>query len=230
MKGNKMSGKSYLLIGGAITIVVLLLIIINLDATSTINNNTNSNKTTEDLSATEINDSVAQVDTQADTKVSETQSWALSAEDDLKEEAERTLDDNKKKELENLAESYYLTLVESESDEKREGIETYKDITSYIKPGLVDDTYVIFSSYNMKFENIETLAPGMSVVYVGKGDGDNYSIIKATNDEELNDYINLLLQEDDIVKLTNEVNTSLEKAMKEDVSLKDFIQKVEKAE
>jgi hypothetical protein len=230
MKGNKMNSKSYLLIGGAITIVVLLLIMTNINSTSSKKmlkkNVTNTDETDNDGSTTKKNESVEQTDANE----SETQSSTLSAEVESKEETENSLDDDTKKELENLAESYYLTLAESNSDEKREGIEAYQDITSYIKPGLIDDTYVIFSSYNMKFENIETLAPGMSVVYVGKGVGENYSIIKDTKDEELNDYINLLLQEEDMVRLTDEVNTSLEKAMKDDTTLKDFIQKVEKAE
>ncbi|BCN30934.1 hypothetical protein [Anaeromicropila herbilytica] len=226
MKGNKINYKRYLLLGGAITVVILLLIITNIYLTLSKNNITNSKETTQDTSTIVNRDSK----TQKDSKETDTEIDSTTLGEDSTKEIERTLDENTKKELENLAENYYLTLAKSKSDEKREGIEAYTNITSYIKSGLANETYVIFSSYDMKFENIKTLAPGMSVIYAGKASDGKYAVKKDANSEEQNDYINLLLKEEDMKTVTNEVNTNLEKAMKDDKVLKEFIQKVEKAE
>ena len=113
--------------------------------------------------------------------------------------------------------------------EKREGIEKYDNVKTIIRSGLDERTYLVFTTYNMKFYNIETEAPGMSVVYVITDKSGILAIDQDTNDQKLQNYINELSQEDEIKSEIERINTELESATKKDETLKDFINKLQKA-
>jgi hypothetical protein len=106
---------------------------------------------------------------------------------------------------------------------KREIIENYKNLKTYVKPGLENDTYVVFTTYNIKFNNIDTLAPGMSVLYVVKDASGKFLISDNLEDDKLNDYIASLSSEQDIKDVIDTINTKLENAIKKDKSLKKFM-------
>jgi len=105
----------------------------------------------------------------------------------------------------------------------REAIEAYKNIKTYVKPGLEKDSYVVFTTYDIKLYNIDTLVPGMSVISVIKDEKDVLSINNESNDKELNNYIKQLASDKDIKSIIEEVNTKLSEAIKKDESLKEFI-------
>ena len=110
-----------------------------------------------------------------------------------------------------------------EINEKREGIEEYKNIKTYVRPGLEEDTYVTFTTYEMKFYNIKTLAPGMSVLYIAKDESGELTILNRAEDNELNEYINELSNEDELAGVILDVNTRLKQAMKKDKELTAFV-------
>jgi hypothetical protein len=107
--------------------------------------------------------------------------------------------------------------------QKREVIEKYKNIVTYIKPGLLPDTYVVFTTYNMKVTNIDTLVPGMSLLYITKNENGDLRVNNDTPDEQLNQLLTQLTKEDDIKSLIDKVNSDLKSAMAKDNSLKDFV-------
>lgn len=113
--------------------------------------------------------------------------------------------------------------------EKREGIERYNDVKTIIKAGLEEETYFVFTTYNMKFFNIETEAPGMSVAYVVTDKSGALAIEQDTSAPNLQIYINKLSQEKDIKSEIERVNKELASATKEDETLKDFIDQLQKA-
>ena len=57
-------------------------------------------------------------------------------------------------------------------------IESYNDITVYTKPGLTDDSYVVYASYKLKFTDIKAEAPGLSQLYVMKNEDGSYIMAK----------------------------------------------------
>lgn len=167
-------------------------------------------------------------------------------EDSLKmAETEVTIDEETRVEVEKLMTNYYDTskkvvekLIESDTikengqtvkeiNEKREGIESYKNIKTYIRPGLEENTYVVYTSYNMKLYNIKTLAPGMSVLYVVKNEKSEFAILDKPEDTQLNEYIDQLSKEEEISNLILDVNTRLADAMDKDKSLKTFVESLE---
>jgi hypothetical protein len=112
--------------------------------------------------------------------------------------------------------------------EKREGIEKYNDVKTIIKPGLKEGTYFAFTTYYMKLFHIKTEVPGMSVVYVITDSKGALAIEHDTSAPDLQDHINKLSQEKEIKTEIERVNTELASAVKEDATLKDFIDKLQK--
>jgi len=121
--------------------------------------------------------------------------------------------------------------VKEEITEKRSGIEAYKDIQVIVRKGLEKDTFVAFASYKTKFLNIDTLAPGMSVLYIVTNEDGKLGIQDTPDDEKLADHIDQLLKEEEITALVNNVNTGFAEAVEKDETLKAFVEKLtEKAE
>ncbi len=112
--------------------------------------------------------------------------------------------------------------------EKREGIEKYNDVKTIIKSGLKEGTYFAFTTYYMKLFHIKTEVPGMSVVYVITDSKGTLAIEHDTSAPDLQDHINKLSQEKEIETEIERVNTELASAVKEDATLKDFIDKLQK--
>lgn len=110
--------------------------------------------------------------------------------------------------------------------EKREGIEEYNQVKTTIKAGLEEGTYLVFTTYNMKFFNIETEAPGMSVVFVVTDKSGALAIENDISDPKLQEYINELSQEEEIKSEIKRVDTELSDATKSDETLKNFIDKL----
>ena len=100
-------------------------------------------------------------------------------------------------------------------------IESYSNINVYTKKGLTDDSYVVFVSYDLKFTDVATPAPGLAQLYVVKKD-DKYTIHNDKSDTEVNEYIDKTNQDEDVKKLISEVETNLNKAMESDADLKAF--------
>lgn len=118
--------------------------------------------------------------------------------------------------------------VKKEITEKRSGIEAYKDIKVIVRKGLEKDTFVAFASYKTKFLNIDTLAPGMSVLYIVTNEEGKLGIQETPEDEKLAEHINQLLKEEEIASLVDNVNSGFAKALEKDDNLKTLVEKLTK--
>lgn len=105
-----------------------------------------------------------------------------------------------------------------------EYIKKYKNIQCYTKTGLYDNTYVVFAYYEIKFKNIETLAPGIDVLYVirDKETGSVFIHNGATANADIKTYIEALGQDEDVANLYAQVNSALQDALNADSALNDF--------
>lgn len=98
--------------------------------------------------------------------------------------------------------------------------EGYRNIVCYTKPGETEGTYLVCVSYDLKFKNSLTLAPGFQWSYVRPGtDG----TLHLTVDDELSPsekaYVDEALQADEIVLLRIEIYAKLRAALESDASL-----------
>lgn len=105
-----------------------------------------------------------------------------------------------------------------------EYIKKYENIQCYTKSGLYDNTYVVFTYYEIKFKNIETLAPGIDVLYVIRDEetGSVYIHNGATANADIKTYIEALGQDEDVAALYEQVNTAFQDALNSDSALNEF--------
>lgn len=195
---------------------------------------------TSEIENTSDAESTSDVDsTSSEESTSELKS-AAESQNTLRTASTSGISEDTKKQIDVIVASYYDTTKtvdtsilagsnEKENNKiiesimlKREGVEEYKDIVTYVRLGLDADSFVVFSTYNIKFNNIDTLAPGMSVLYVINNNG-NYAIKDEPDNDELNQYINQLSSEEEIKNIIAEVNTKLTSAIEKDETLKTFI-------
>lgn len=97
-------------------------------------------------------------------------------------------------------------------------IEDYQAVTCYTRPGLTEDSYVVYVTYDVKFRRVDTLAPGLMWCYVAKNDDGTYVIRENLTPEEA-DYVAKQNQTEDVRLLSNQVNERLRSAIESDTLL-----------
>lgn len=117
-----------------------------------------------------------------------------------------------------------------EIEVRNESVESYENIECYTKLGLYDNTYVVFVYYEIAFKNIDTLAPGIDVIYVIRDEetGSVYIHNGATANNDINNYVQALAKDEDVAELLDRTNKALEQALKEDSALNDFYKALNK--
>lgn len=104
-----------------------------------------------------------------------------------------------------------------------EYIEDYRDIICYTKPGLDENSYMVYVRFNVKFRLTDTLAPGLLWCYVSK-DAEGNFYIQEEPDDKVNGYIAFVDQSEDVRELAAQVNTDLETALASDSKLASIYQ------
>lgn len=115
-----------------------------------------------------------------------------------------------------------------------EYVESYQNIKCYTKPGLDDKSYLVSAYIEIKFKDVDTLAPGLDFFYVTTNkDGElyinnRYSQFNLLNKEkELDPQIEALIEsfelEDDVVALQQEVQKKFEEVSGSDEKLAQMI-------
>ncbi len=103
-------------------------------------------------------------------------------------------------------------------------IEEFDNIKVYTKPGPLDSTYVTIAYYEIKFRDVERLAPGLTTFYVlPKPDGSLY-ISGGDMDSRVEDYVKAIVAHEDVQDIFATVNTRYNTAITEDNSLKAFME------
>lgn len=108
-------------------------------------------------------------------------------------------------------------------EKKSEYIEDYKTVTCYTKPGPVDGSYVAFVYYEIKFNDIDTVAPGLTTLYICKNEDGSLYINDWESDEKITDYVKTVAAQDDVVDLLNKVQVLYAEALEGDEALNTFM-------
>ncbi len=111
-----------------------------------------------------------------------------------------------------------LGIPESEAFRR---VETYQNVVCYTKPGLLQDTYVVWVYYETKYVNVETAAPCMFKAYVCTDETGVY-IYNGVIEGEISNYLDEASQDEDVVALVNSVNQQLTEACNHDEALKNI--------
>ena len=114
-------------------------------------------------------------------------------------------------------------------------VEEYQDITCYTKNGAEDGSYVVSATFEVKYQDVDTVAPGMDFFYVKTDDNgdlyiDNtYSPFNLKYQEySLDQGIVQMIQEyqsgEDVIALQAGVQTNYEQALERDPALKTMVE------
>ena len=178
-------------------------------------------------------------------KKDSTASDKAKEEKPAKQEDENALEKNAYPEVNALIESFYTAWGQKDVAKMKEltdnfdatdeakvtnatYIESYDNIVVYTKQGLEKDSYVVFVSYDLKFKDVKTAAPGLSELYVIKNDSGNYVIHNDDSDAEVQECIEKTRQEKDVMTLIEDVENKLNEDMASDAELKAFEEKLGK--
>ena len=109
-------------------------------------------------------------------------------------------------------------------------IESFNDVQIYTKPGLTDNSYLVTTEVELKYNDIDTTAPGLDFFYVETNeDGKLYinNIYGSFNqnnniyemDTEISDLIAVYIRQQDLLDLKAEVDEAYESALESDANL-----------
>ncbi len=165
--------------------------------------------------------------------------------DDKKTEKGNTFEENTYPEVASLVDQYFIACaandftvldqIVSEMGEeekaliqrKSEYVEVYNDVKSYIKLGPIENSYLVFATYNMKFKNLETAVPGMETLYIRTDDSGRMFIYKGQIEAEVSSYIDNAVKSDDAVKIIEKVNNEYLNVLADHKEVLEFIEKFE---
>lgn len=113
-------------------------------------------------------------------------------------------------------------------------VESYQGIKCYVKQGLDKNSYLVSVYLEMKFKDVDTVAPGLDFFYIQKDDQGNYTINNLYSqynllnkeqelDANVEKLINKYEKEDDVVELQNEVQTKYNAAIAADTNLATMV-------
>lgn len=165
------------------------------------------------------------------------------AESEEKETDTDALEENAYPEVNTLIESFYAAWGQKNVDAMKEltdnfsstdetkvvnatYIEGYDNIQVYTKKGLDENSYVVFVSYDLKFQGIDTPAPGLSELYVIRDDSGNWKIHNDDSDQEVQECIEKTRQEEDVQELISQEEERYNKALDSDEELKTYLEQL----
>lgn len=108
-------------------------------------------------------------------------------------------------------------------EKKSEFIEKYDNIKCYTKPGVEENSYFVYVTYEVKFKDIETEAPGLNAFYVYTAE-DGSLKIDGDTEENIKAAFKLVTNQDDVVDLYNKINVDYTKATTADEQLNQFME------
>ena len=159
----------------------------------------------------------------------------------VKAVSEVVLEENKYPEVNALIKKYYAALAEGDMDtvvasrnyteeteqirleKKSQYIENYQNVKVYTKDGLVENTYLAYVYYEVKFNEIATLAPALNTLYICPDESGSLYIYEGEIDDTVSEYLKELSTQDDVVELFNRVEVSYNEATEQDETLRNFL-------
>lgn len=119
-----------------------------------------------------------------------------------------------------------INLIEEEELKlKYKYVEGVENIECYMVSGPEENGYLVYVYRELKIKDIETLAPGLSRMYVSQGYDGKFRVFFGV-DTGLEAFITETDQSEKVVELVEKVNKKLEEATSTDAALKEFNDKI----
>lgn len=107
---------------------------------------------------------------------------------------------------------------------KSEYIEDYRNIVCYTLNGPTEDTFIVYAYEDLKILNVNTLAPGMTRLYIKLDESGNPYIYLGAIDDDTQKFIEETTKNQAVIDIISSVNKKLEEAETKDEELKKFIE------
>ncbi|SHM51228.1 hypothetical protein SAMN02746066_02215 [Anaerosporobacter mobilis DSM 15930] len=107
---------------------------------------------------------------------------------------------------------------------KSEYVEDYRNIVCYTLNGLTEDSFIVYVYEDLKILNVNTLAPGMTRLYIKLDESGNPYIYLGAIDDETQKFIQETSTHQAVIDIINTVNTKLDEAVTKDEDLKNFVE------
>lgn len=102
-------------------------------------------------------------------------------------------------------------------------IDEFDGIKVYTKPGPMTGSFVAFVYYEIKFTAIETLAPGLTTLYLCPREDGSLYICDGNMTQQDTDYIKAIVAQTDVADLFAKVETKYAEAIDADANLNEFM-------
>ncbi len=122
-----------------------------------------------------------------------------------------------------------VEINEAQLTAEAEVIEEYQDIVCYVIDGVEAGEYAVYISYNMKFVDIDTPAPGLIPAYVRVDVEGNLRLVTwdvAKYDSTISSFISTVATSETIQNLAVEVQAAYQEAYNSDESLAAFMDSI----
>ena len=123
-------------------------------------------------------------------------------------------------------------VLENITDEDRTAIaqgvyaDSYDNFTVYSYPGDTDGSYVAFVRYEYTYPGYGTPVPALTQFYVFTRDDGNLCIASEATQQSKANYMNSLLEREDVAQLVSEVKSAYEAALASDPALAEYINSI----
>jgi len=116
------------------------------------------------------------------------------------------------------------TVDEAALEAQNSYIESYDDVTTYVKDGQNPGEYAVYISYALKFMGIDTTAPGLVPAYARPNENGELRLLRYEDfDDTVKAFMGTLSQTDDVKDLAAQVNAAYTAALNSDPNLKSFV-------
>ncbi len=107
-------------------------------------------------------------------------------------------------------------------EKRSEFIESYDDLVCYTKKSVNEESYFVYVTFSVKFNNVETKAPGLNAFYVYTKD-DGALVIDGVMEENVKAVFDLVTFQQDVVDLYNRIDVNYEEVLASDEELKTYM-------
>lgn len=107
-------------------------------------------------------------------------------------------------------------------------IESYQSIDCYTMPGMINDTYIVVATYQVKYKDSLSVVPYLDYFYICTDMSGNIYISNNTMNEEVSAYNQIMYQDNTIKELSQTVSNEYENVLKNDSKLADLINSIQR--
>lgn len=105
-------------------------------------------------------------------------------------------------------------------------LDSYPSVEIYTKPGPMENSYLAYVNYQVKFKDYESTAPGIQTFLICTGEDGSLYMNEGSVDESVTDYIQKINMQEDVVELFNRVAVEYNELLVNNPDLGVFLQEL----